>query len=132
MATQLLNHFFFTNHIQNLIYYHIHYSAMHFLLPISLHVSLFVRYVNEVIQSGRNVRQPLPDACSVCQKINYIEITKQKSYINCWMCPSRSSMYAFTVFRMCDAIWRKVCHGNVSPGEKLSICLAQEDLEMYP
>jgi hypothetical protein len=36
------------------------------------------------LQGDRKVKQPIPDTCSVCQKINYTAIRKQKTmfYIN--------------------------------------------------
>jgi hypothetical protein len=33
------------------------------------------------IQSNRKVTQLIPDTCSICQKINYIEIRKQKNNV---------------------------------------------------
>jgi hypothetical protein len=33
------------------------------------------------IQGDRKVSKRIPDACSVCQKINYIEIRKQKNNV---------------------------------------------------
>jgi hypothetical protein len=34
-----------------------------------------------VIQDDRKVTQPIPDPCSICQKIHYIEIKKQKNNV---------------------------------------------------
>jgi hypothetical protein len=92
------------------------------------------------IQSDWKVMQTIPDTCSICQKINYIEIKKKQKkrcYIKCWKCPLHSVMHAITVFLMSDATrWRvSACflyHRNGSPDEILSIFLAQENQEMYP
>jgi hypothetical protein len=35
----------------------------------------------ENIYGDRKVTQPIPDACYICQKINYIEIRKQKTML---------------------------------------------------
>jgi hypothetical protein len=36
------------------------------------------------VQGNQKVAQPIPDTCSICQKINYTEIKKQKQcYIKC-------------------------------------------------
>jgi hypothetical protein len=61
-----------------------------------------------VIQSERKVTQPIPDTCSICQKINYIFIRKQKQCnIKCCKCPPRSAMHAFNLFLMSDGTrWR--------------------------
>jgi hypothetical protein len=48
----------------------------------------------------------------------------------CQKCSPCSAIYAFTLFPMCDA--RFLCHGNGPLGKILSICLAQENREMYP
>jgi hypothetical protein len=48
------------------------------------------------IQGDRKVMQL--DTCSICQKINYIQIRKQTTM--CWKCPPRSAMHAFTLFIM--------------------------------
>jgi hypothetical protein len=37
--------------------------------------------IRGVIQSNRKVNQPIPDKCYICQKINYIEIRKQKTVL---------------------------------------------------
>jgi hypothetical protein len=56
------------------------------------------------VQDGLKVTQPIPDTCSICQKINYVEIRKQKQcYIKCWKCPPRSAIHAFTLFLRFDA-----------------------------
>jgi hypothetical protein len=88
-----------------------------------------------IIQSNRKVTQPIPDTCSICQKINYIDIRKQKNNVilsvgnvhrvqrcmhslvsSCLMQPGEEFLF----------------HGNGSPDEILSICLAQKNREMYP
>jgi hypothetical protein len=86
------------------------------------------------IQGDRKVAQPIPDTCSVCQKINYIEIRKQRNNVilsvgnvhrvqrcmhsffsSCLMQPGEEFLY----------------NRNGSPDEILSICLVQENREMY-
>jgi hypothetical protein len=37
--------------------------------------------VNGLIQGDRKVTQPIPDTCSIFQKINDIEIRKQKTVL---------------------------------------------------
>jgi hypothetical protein len=76
------------------------------------------------VRSDRKVTQTIPEACSVCKKINYFEIkTENGEY------PLRSTMHAFTVYFMFDA--RFLCHGNGLPEEILTICLAQKNWKMY-
>jgi hypothetical protein len=51
------------------------------------------------VQIDRKVTRPIPDTCSVCQEINYIEIkNKKQCYIKFWKCPLRSATPAFTFF----------------------------------
>jgi hypothetical protein len=53
--------------------------------------------------------QPISDTCSICPKINYIEIRKQNQcYIKCWKCPPHLVMHAFTLLLMFDATWLRV------------------------
>jgi hypothetical protein len=49
----------------------------------------------------KKVMQPIPDTYSVCQKINFIEIGKQKK--KCWKCPPHSAMHGSALFLMFDA-----------------------------
>jgi hypothetical protein len=94
------------------------------------------------VQTDRNVTQPIPDTRSICQKINYIKIRKQKKKVKL----SVRNVHSVTKFDyivqtrhlapkvdrngFCPA--RFLCHGNGSPDEILLICLAQENREMYP
>jgi hypothetical protein len=78
--------------------------------------------------------------CFICQKINYIEIRKQKKnnvilsvgnvhHIQ----QSMHSLFSSCLMQLngfCLAHFP--CHGNSSPDEILLICLAQEIWEMYP
>jgi hypothetical protein len=59
---------------------------------------------------------------------------KKQCYIKHWKRPPHSAMHAFTLFLMFDATrWRvSAVTGNGSPDEILSICLAQDNQEMYP
>jgi hypothetical protein len=61
-----------------------------------------------IIQGDWEVTQLILDTCSICQKINYIEIRKQKkSFIKCCECPPRSAIHAFTLFLVFDGTrWR--------------------------
>jgi hypothetical protein len=89
-----------------------------------------------LIQGDQKVTQPIPDTCSICEKnkLNRNEETKKQCYIKCWKCPPRSAMHTFTLFLMSDATrWRvSAVTGNGSPDEISSICLEQENREMYP
>jgi hypothetical protein len=58
------------------------------------------------MQGGRKVTQRIPDRYSICQKINYIDIRKEKFYINRWKCSPRSGTHAYAVFLMSDA-WKR-------------------------
>jgi hypothetical protein len=52
-------------------------------------------------KGDRKVTQsPIRDACFISQKINYTEFRKKRCYIECWKCPPRSAMHAFTLFLM--------------------------------
>jgi hypothetical protein len=67
-------------------------------------VRLFSKCLLCYIQSDLKVTQPIPDTCSICQKINYIEVRKQTNVIlSVWKCPPRSAMNVFTLFLMFDA-----------------------------
>jgi hypothetical protein len=111
------------------------------------HVSLFflffcppVSYDNVFsfffcIQGDRKVTQPIHDTCPVCQKINYTEIRKQKNNV------ILSAGNVHRVQRCMHSLFSSclmqpgeefLCHRNDSPDEILSICLAQENREMYP
>jgi hypothetical protein len=86
------------------------------------------------IQGDRKVTQPTPDICSISQKINYTEIRKQKN--NVIFCVGnvhcvqqcRHSLFFSSLMQPGE----ELCHGKGSPDEILSICLAQENWEMYP
>jgi hypothetical protein len=52
------------------------------------------------------VTQAIPDACYICQKINYTEIRKQKAMLQCCKCPPCSAICIHS-FLMFDATqWR--------------------------
>jgi hypothetical protein len=74
-------------------------------------------------QGDRKVTKPIPDTCSICQKINYIEMKKNVIL---------SVENVHRVQGLMQPGEEFLCHGNGSPDEILSICLAQENREMYP
>jgi hypothetical protein len=79
--------------------------------------------------------QPIPDSCSVCQKINYIEIRKQKNYVILSVGNvHRVQRCMHSIFSSCLMQLGEefLCHGNSSADEMLSICLAQENWELRP
>jgi hypothetical protein len=95
------------------------------------------------MQGDRKVMEHIPDTCSICQKINYFRrifqseekvfsvtfvesVTKSDGYRpNYRHLTPKADWNCF-----CPA--RFLCHGNGLPDEILSICLAQENQEMYP
>jgi hypothetical protein len=88
-----------------------------------------------VVQGDRKFTQPIPGTCSMCQKINYIEIRKQKTmFYICVGNVHRVQRCMHSLFSSCliQPGEEVLCHGNGSPVEILSICLAQENREMYP
>jgi hypothetical protein len=87
---------------------------------------LFLFGVKVDIQSDKKVTQPILDSCSIKKK-HYIEIRKnvvlsvgnvRRTHLlfSCLMQPGEEFP----------------CHGNGSPDEILSLCLVQENREMYP
>jgi hypothetical protein len=44
-------------------------------------MSAIMKLLHLLTQSDRKVTRPIPDTCSICQKINYIEIRKQKKNV---------------------------------------------------
>jgi hypothetical protein len=42
---------------------------------------IYIRHTERQILSDRKVMQPIPNTCSICQKINYTEIRKQKTML---------------------------------------------------
>jgi hypothetical protein len=79
-----------------------------------------------VIQGDRKVTQPIPDTCSICHKINYIEIRKQRTMLCCvgnvhrvqrcihsfphvWYNPVKSSCVTETFHqkRYCRFVWHR-------------------------
>jgi hypothetical protein len=85
---------------------------------VCMYVYIYI-YIYMYVQGDRKFTQHIPDTCSIYQKINSIEIRKQKQ---------RRSKVDRNGF--CHACF--LCHGNGSPDEILSICLAKENREMYP
>jgi hypothetical protein len=86
-------------------------------------------------QGDRKVMQPIPDTCSICQKINYTEIRKQKTML--YQVLEMSTAFSNAWIHSFPHVWcnplKSFCSdGNSSPDKILSICLAQENQEMYP
>jgi hypothetical protein len=95
----------------------------------------FFLSVNANIQADQTVMQPIPEACSICQKTNYIEIWKKKKKVILSVgnvhCIQRCMHSLFSSYLMQPSegfLW----HGKGSPDEILSICLEQENRKMYP
>jgi hypothetical protein len=88
------------------------------------------------VQDDRKVTQRIPDTCSICQKINYTEIIKKKNNvilsIGNVQCRVQRCMHLFFSPCLMQPGEEFLCHGNGSPDEILSICLTQENREMYP
>jgi hypothetical protein len=73
--------------------------------------------INFVVQGDWKITLPIPDACSMCQKINYFKIRKQKQcfFVNAcihslphvWCNPVKSSCVTETVHqtRYCRFVW---------------------------
>jgi hypothetical protein len=82
-----------------------------------------------MMQDTLEVTQPISDTCSICKKISYIEI-------RCLGVTSdhRVRRCVHSLFPSClmQPSEEFLCHRNGSPDEILSICLAQENREMYP
>jgi hypothetical protein len=58
------------------------------------------------IRGDRKFVQPIPDTCSICRNLNYIEI-RRRCCIKCWKCSPCSAIPAFTLFLMFDVTrWR--------------------------
>jgi hypothetical protein len=69
--------------------------------------------------------QPILDTCSICQKINYTEIRKQKQcYIKCWKCPPCSNTKGWPEWFL--------CHRNGSPDEILSFIWNRRIVKCIP
>jgi hypothetical protein len=96
--------------------------------PVTCPTSFFYR----AIEKSRNLF--LTHVIFVKKQITLKSENKKQCYIKCWKCPPRSAMRAFILFHMFDATrWRvSAVTVNGSPDEILSICLAQENREMYP
>jgi hypothetical protein len=77
-----------------------------------------------LLQGDRKVTQPIPDTCSICQKINYIEIRKQKRmlYLVLEMPTAFSDAYIHSFPHVLCSLLKSFCSdGNGSPDEILSI-----------
>jgi hypothetical protein len=86
------------------------------------------------VQGDREVTQPIPDTCYIFQKINYIEIRKQKRILEVSTAFSSAYIHSFPHV-WCNplkSVYSDVYHRNGLPDKKLSIYLAQENQEMYP
>jgi hypothetical protein len=87
-----------------------------------------------LIQGERKATQPIPDTCSIFQKINYIEIRKKSNVILSAGNVHRVQRCMHSLFSSSLMQTGKEfpCQGNGSPDEILSMCLAQEKRKMYP
>jgi hypothetical protein len=69
--------------------------------------------------------QTIPDSCSIYQKINYIEIRRQKNNVTFSVVNVHRvqwcmhSLFSSCLMKPCEEF---LCHGNGSPDEILSIC----------
>jgi hypothetical protein len=94
----------------------------------------YCRWEIMFVQDDRKVTQPIPDTCSICQKIKYIEIRKQKNNIILSVGNvHRVQRCMHSLFSSCLMQPGEdfLCHGNGLPDEILSICLTQKNREMY-
>jgi hypothetical protein len=85
-------------------------------------------------QDDRKVTQPIPDTCSICQKINYTNHKTKNNVILNVENVHRVQRRMHSLFSSClmQPSEEFLCHRNGSPDDILSICLAQENREMYP
>jgi hypothetical protein len=79
-----------------------------------------------IIQDGRKVMRPIPDSRSICQKINYIEIRKQKTML-CKVLEISAAFSDACIHPFPHVVRNQMellCHGNGSPDVILCISLA--------
>jgi hypothetical protein len=123
--------------LRSRLYFTLNYSDrsvwMHPLVEELIEFRKFPRDRSGNPQGDRKVTQPIPDTCFICKKINYIEIRKQ---CGIWVGKNihRVQRCMHLLFSSClmQPDEEFLCHGNGLPDEILSICLAQENREMYP
>jgi hypothetical protein len=91
-----------------------------------------LEYITPDIQYDRKVTQPILDTRSIFQKIKYIEIRKKKTMLYKMLeMPAAFNDSSFPHV-WCTSVKSFCSDQNSSPDEILSICLAQENREMYP
>jgi hypothetical protein len=83
----------------------------------------------------QKVTQPIPDTCAICQKNKLHWNQEKKSNVILSVGNVRCvQQYMHSLFSSCLMQLGEefLCHGNGSPDKILSVCLAQENWEVYP